>query len=263
MKAVILIPWRSDGGGRRDQLWDFTRDWLLDHHPDYTIITNDSGDGAFNRGRAINNAAAEVDWDVAIVHDADNIADPNQVRQAVARAHETGKTIFPYETYMYLDEHSTNRLMSGDSTFLAPSPRTDLVSRPWARHSPFEYTVRRFHYSGIQVIPRQGWEQVGGFIEMDGWGGEDAVMKELFETFTAGIEWQNGAALHLWHEPAWLKADRASRRMTRRNCNRMARIQRQKQNQRSLRNLMRKYGHTIPVTDGVKSVESPTLQVAP
>jgi hypothetical protein len=245
MKTAFLVPWRSDGGGRRDQLWDFTREWLLEHHPEYPIITNDSGDGAFNRGRAINGAAAQMEWDVAIVHDADNIVDPEQVREAVARANETGKTIFPFQAYMYLDEHSTSRLMSGDGLFSCPYVR-ELPSLPWARNNPYEHTLRHHHYSGVQVIPRSAWERVGGFIELNGWGAEDASMKVLFETFTEGLEWQRGTALHLWHEPVWSNADRSTRRLVRANLARLRRIQRRSGNQRALRHLMRRYGHIIP-----------------
>jgi hypothetical protein len=273
MKTVILIPWRSDNGGRRDQLWSFTRNWLLDHHLDYTIVTDDSGDGVFNRGRAINNAAAQADWDVAIVHDADNIADPEQIRKAVSRANQTGKTIFPYQAYMYLDEHSTNRLMRGDTLFLCPFPRDEvpplsvLSSRPSRLigrvAGTYNHTLRHHHYSGVEVIPRQAWEQVGGFIEMDGWGAEDASMKVLFETFTAGVEWQHGTALHLWHEPAWLNADRQTRRLTRANHTRLRRIQRRCGNQRSLRDLMRQYGHIVPAGKEVDLNESPALHVRP
>jgi len=247
MRTVILVPWRSDHGGRRDQLWDFTRNWLGEHHPDYAIVTDDSGDGAFNRGRAINNAATQEDWDIAIVHDADNIADPAQIREAVERADQTGKVIFPYQAYMYLDEHSTSRLMRGEGLFLCPFPREDLPTLPWARNTPYEHTLRHRHYSGVQVIPRKAWEQVGGFIEMDGWGAEDASMKVLFETFTAGVEWQRGTALHLWHQPVWSNADRRTRRLARNNHARLRRIQRRCGNQRSLRALMRRYGHIVPV----------------
>lgn len=262
MKTVILIPWRSDNGGRRDQLWDFTRNWLLEHHPDYPLIAEDSGGGVFNRGRAINNAAAQEDWDVAIVHDADNIADPEQIREAVGRADQTGKVIFPHRAYMYLDEHSTSRLMSGEGLFLCPFARDDLPTLPWAHNSPYEHTLRHHHYSGVQVIPRQAWEQVGGFIEMDGWGAEDASMKVLFETFTAGVEWTQGTALHLWHQPAWLKADRRTRRMARTNTARLRRIQRRRGNQRSLRELMRRYGHIIPVNANSRSATSSLLDTA-
>jgi Glycosyl transferase family 2 len=243
MKTVVLIPWRSDNGGRRDQLWDFTRNWLDDNHPDFTIITHDSGEGPFNRGRAINNAAAREDWDVAIVHDADNIADPEQVKLATERADRTGMTVFPFQAYMYLDEHSTTRLMSGEQMFLCPYPREDL-KLPWVK--PYEHTLRHRHYSGVQVIPRLAWEQVGGFIEMDGWGAEDASMKVLFDTFSAGVDWQQGTALHLWHEPAWRSNDRKARRLSHANHVRLRRIKRRRGNPRSLRELMREYGHIVP-----------------
>ena len=59
MRTVILVPYRSDGD-RRDQLWDFTRNWLQRHHPDYPIYLGPSPDGPFNRSAAINQAARDA-----------------------------------------------------------------------------------------------------------------------------------------------------------------------------------------------------------
>lgn len=185
IRTVVLVPRRLDHG-RRDELWAWVRNWLTEHHPDYPICEGASPDGPFNRGAAINDAARKAgDWDVAIVSDADNIADPQTLERAVERAYLNGGCVFPFETYVYLDEFSSDRLMNENNWFVAPLPPR------WA--------ITREHRSGIQCLSRTAYEQVGGFIELAGWGYEDCVTAWMLNIFTNGIEHLGGGAYHLWH----------------------------------------------------------------
>jgi hypothetical protein len=185
MRVVLLVPYRSDHG-RRDELWKFTRSWLEEHHGGWEIFEGVSPRGPFNRGAAINDAARKAgDWDVAVVSDADNLADAINVHWAVGRAYQTGGCVFPFDTYLYLDEPSTHRLMTGGSWFFAP------IQQPWG--------VIRKHGSGIQALSRHAYDLVGGFPELEGWGHEDVMMNVLVETFTPGIGHLPGAAYHLYH----------------------------------------------------------------
>jgi hypothetical protein len=237
MKVAFLVPWRTDNGGRRDHLWDFTSAWMHTRYPVWRIHTADSDEGPFNRGQAINRAAADAgQWDIAIIHDADNICDPLQLAKGIQWAENTGVTVFPYEAYMYLDEHSTNRIMKHDPWFACP----------WRRDDNYEHTLRHHHYSGIQIITRQTWEKVGGFIELKGWGAEDAIMKELFDVYANGCGWQHGVAYHLWHEPVWKHGDQEIRRMSTANHTRLGNIQRRRHNPIALRAYLHSIGHTIP-----------------
>jgi hypothetical protein len=194
VRVVILVPYRGDNGGRRDRLWGFTQEWLKDHHCLWPIYFGHSPEGPFNRGAAINDAARKAgEWDVAVVHDADNIADPLMLCKAVERAHEIKGCVYPYETYIYLDEFSTNRLIEHDNWFLAPEHRTPNGGYLW--------TVCNKHTSGIQAISREAYDKIGGFVELTGWGHEDWVTAILLETFvTASLEHMDGAAYHLYHD---------------------------------------------------------------
>lgn len=191
VNAVFAIPYR-ESDARRRELFEFVRSWLDDHHPQWPLWAGASPDGPFNRGAAINDAArnADDDWEVLIVHDADNICDPYTLRRAVHLADVTGKVYFPFETYTYLDQFTSDRLMDQGNWFIAPELHP---------HQVFRTTVRHKHYSGIQVIPRRTYEAVGGYIELTGWGAEDAIMNTVFETFGPGVEWLPGGAFHLWH----------------------------------------------------------------
>lgn len=239
-KVIVAVPWRSDGGGRRAELWKFTRAWIEKHH-DYRIITSDCDPGPFNRGQAINRAAAEGgDWDVLIVWDADNIADPMQVEAAVQRAQRTQTVVMPYEVYVYLDEYSSDRLMAnnGQFTFLAP-----LVGSPTCCNSRdhwYNHSVLHHHHSGVQIFPRRAFEQVGGFIEFTGWGYEDSVMSLVLRVFDNGITWLEGSALHLFHEHAFHD------KLSPINHTRWRAMNSYAVNPRRLRQLLADEGHVMP-----------------
>lgn len=193
MRVAIAVPWRSDGG-RRDQLWTVCRKWLEQHHAEFAIYEGVSPEGLFDRGAAINDAARRAgDWDVALVADADVIAHPATVEQAITIAHETGCVVFPFETTIYLDGPSTDALIYDDNWFVVPYRGT----------RGYGETVKWHHYSSIQAVPRSAWDAVGGFISLAGWGAEDAVMVQLFEIYGNGVQWLHGSAFHLWHEPLW------------------------------------------------------------
>jgi hypothetical protein len=184
--VVILMPFRSDEG-RRHELMSFTRDWLRRRHPRWQLVLGESPDGPFNRGAAINDAARKAyqDWTVAVVHDSDNISDPATLERAVERAYEKQGCVFPFETYFYLDEYTSDRLMNEGNFFVSP------IRQPWG--------MSREHCSGIQAISRVAYDQVGGFPELEGWGSEDWVMNIMLKAFTSGTEHLPGSALHLYH----------------------------------------------------------------
>jgi hypothetical protein len=193
VNAAFAIPYRETDE-RRAELSAYVLAWIHGHHPEWPTHEGESPAGPFNRGAAINDAARKAgDWDALIVHDADNICDPETLRWAVRMAIATGKVYYPFETYTYLDKFTSDRLMHKGNWFIAPELHPQHV---------FQTTVRRKHYSGIQVIPRQTYESAGGYIELTGWGAEDAIMNTIFETFGPGVEWLSGGAFHLWHH-AW------------------------------------------------------------
>ena len=193
MKVVFLVPYRSDNGGRRDELYAFTRGWLEVHHPNIPIVLGESPEGPFNRGRAINDAARKADddefWDVAIVHDADNICDPSALERAIIQAHATNGVVFPFSDYLYLDRFSSDRLMNASVFFVAPEQRI----------GGFTGVVHE-HTSGIQVFSRGAWDKIGGYVELSGWGFEDNCTGILIKTFVGPIQHLEGGAYHLHHE---------------------------------------------------------------
>lgn len=192
-RVVFVVPWRTDSG-RREELWKFTRTWLERNHPKYEIITADCDDGPFNRGQAINRAAkAAGKWDVMVISDTDNVADPAILEEAIATAAKTGQVVMPYEVYIYMDEYSSDQFMATGSPFHAALNHK----------SNYAHSVLWHHHSGVQVFPRAAWDKTGGFVELPGWGYEDSMMADIIRTFTEGMTWLRGSALHMWHEPGF------------------------------------------------------------
>src|SRR4051812_19986506 len=119
LKVSLLVPFRSDSG-RRDRLWEFVSAWLGTYHPDWEVLMGFSPKGPFNRGAAINRSAAASGADVFVIHDADNICDPATLRSAALTAHSRGGCVWPFSTYIYCDQPTSDRLIDTGNMFVAP-----------------------------------------------------------------------------------------------------------------------------------------------
>src|SRR4249920_3510275 len=109
----LLVPWRSDGGGWRDQLWDFTRKRWRATFPSLDVVEGESPSGPFNRSAAINDAASIGDWQTAIVIDADVVIDPAQFLAGIALAEQFKVVVLPYTQFRGLTPHMTHRALGG------------------------------------------------------------------------------------------------------------------------------------------------------
>lgn len=189
MRAVCLVPRRSDGGGRRDALWAFVRARWEREHPDVEIFegTHD-GPGPFNRSLAINRAAALAgDWDVAVISDSDSFADATQVRAAIAGAW-TGPCEFwlSYDVFNYLTRKMSDRIMAGYDGW-------------WGANNGIEFPMTGTCSSSV-IVTRRLWDAVGGFDEgFKGWGFEDVAFSLACQTFGDGVQRIAGPVWHLHH----------------------------------------------------------------
>jgi len=188
MTTVVLVPYRGDNGGRRDQLWAYTRKWF-DQHLNWQIRVGESPPGPFNRSAAINRAA-DGDWDVAIIHDADTIVPAHQLECAVDTAAHTGRLTFAFTSVVELSEGCTDHLLASNSTDLDHLVIDRLRTEPLATQS------------SAVVVPRPLWRRLGGFDErFVGWSAEDNAFCRA-ATIIGGIPQRiPGHAFHLWHPP--------------------------------------------------------------
>lgn len=192
-RTVVLVPRRGDGG-RRDALWAWLRDRWAATHPDWDVYEGtDNGAGHFNRSAAINDAARQAgDWDVALIADADSFVARHQAETATLLAGCTGRVVFAFERFQYLNERMSDRVMDGYDGDWLPG---------------VEWTVAG-SCSSMVAVSHGLWLRAGGFDEgFEGWGFEDVAFSLVCQSLTGGMHRVAGDVWHLWHPPAPGTAD--------------------------------------------------------
>lgn len=204
VRTVLLVPRREDNG-RRDEIWAWVRQWLINHHPDWPIFEGvDEVNDVFSMSLARNDAARKAgNWDVAVLVDSDTIAHPNAVQQAAWKAHKTRKLWVAGDVRMRMDRVSSDRILGGGLWF--PRPEGD-------RH-PKGNVLDDMCYgepsSGVIAVGRPLWDATGGYLEsLQGWGWEDLLFITQCYVVGRGMDWvRNSPILHFWHPRTPLSAD--------------------------------------------------------
>lgn len=190
MTVIVVVPFRPDGG-HRDALWRRLRDTYWRRQ--YVVLQGAHTDGPFNRSAAVNIAAASCDWSLMVVADADTWVPPDQLRDALALAEDSGRLVAAFDMVIELDWPTTEKILCGDlsladsGAFASERLRTkDLETQ-----------------SSMLVVPRALWDSVGGFDErFCGWGGEDNAFWRACDILGGQPHRIAGPAFHLWHPPA-------------------------------------------------------------
>lgn len=196
MKVVILVARRA-GVEDRDRLWEFTRSWWENDHPDWPIIEGHHNEGPFNRSAAINLAARQAgQWDVAVVIDADVLVDPHLVRSTVDVAAGTNTLAIASPERWMLSQEGTAKILDG-------------FTGNWDGFVRQRYGTRD-DKSGAQcscciAVSRSLWDSVGGFDELHvGYGWEDVSFRNACESISgkATIWLAPHPIWHLHHKPS-------------------------------------------------------------
>jgi GT2 family glycosyltransferase len=180
--TVILVPWRADGG-ERERLWTYCRGWWGRTFDAPIFEGVHEGPDLFNRAIALNRAAkAAGDWKVAVIIDADTLADPVRVQEAVNRAALTGQMVLPYDDRRELEPGETELVMHG-------APLLAAMGRDFGPA-----------VSGVVAVNRRLWDVVGGFDEsFVGWGAEDNDFADACRRTGGEIVRLPGPVWHLHH----------------------------------------------------------------
>ncbi len=195
--VAVVVPFGSMGCTWRDRNYQHIRTWIAKHHPDWPVFLGTSDRKPFSPAQARNNGAARAgNWDVVVFWDADTLAHPDAVREAVRKAHAKPLMMLAGDSHIYTDELSADRYLATGLMF--PKPRG-------ANNSPFgKQGIYRRPCSGIVAVGRQLWDATGGYI--DSLGGEDSHEDLAFfqqcQIFGNGVQWCAGIQVHLWHPPA-------------------------------------------------------------
>jgi hypothetical protein len=189
MSFAICVPYRSDGGGVRDDLWKFARSWWEGHFPECSIITADTGDEQFCRARSVNKAVAEAQlrgWSGAfVIADADTVMlDSTYVQESVDLANAQRSLVFSHQYRWMLGHLDTASVLSHQCM----SPIID-----------HETTHHENTWSGVFAVNPGLWADVGGFDHrFQGWGFED--LSFVYACGTLGtVERVGGTCTHLCH----------------------------------------------------------------
>lgn len=188
MRVVVLAPWRP-GPEDRARLWDFAKAWWTNDHPDWDIYEAPGPvTGPFNRGAAINEAAANAgDWDVAVIIDTDTLVNPDAARTAATIAAATGAMVVAGDERVMLSREGTRKVLDG-------------YRGNWRVRGMHE-RVYTDGCSSCVAVSRKLWDQVGGFDPLFvGWGFEDIAFRIACETLSGQHMVKLSSELfHLWH----------------------------------------------------------------
>jgi len=181
---------------------------MQEFHPDYHIFEGTDDGEVFSMAKARNNAARAAsewtNWDVAIVLDADTIAQPDILNKAVRRAALSTNLVVAGDVRMCMDKYSTDATLATDVPWF---PRPDgRLAKTGTGASDNIYAEPS---SGVMCVSRELWQRTGGYVEgLRGWGYEDLVFMAQCNIFGDGTVWMpDGILYHLWHERSRITDD--------------------------------------------------------
>lgn len=187
-RVALLVPFSSDDPSR-NRIWLHIKKWLEDSLKMPIVVGEHFPEtpADYNLSFARNDASFKAgDWDVAIIHDADTLINPQQILDGVKLAYETGAVTYPFTERWELDFAGTEKLLKDDSS-------------DWAKH--LKKYSRNQPLGGCMIVRRDLWELVRGFdTGFVGWGHEDGGFAMACETLSGKkLKRIKGNSLHLEH----------------------------------------------------------------
>lgn len=182
----VLMPWRESSPERR-RVFEWVTARLSFLLPGHQLCLGDSGHDQFNRGASINRAFEEATGDMLLISDADTVFNYFTVETAIDLAAERS-WVLPYTEYLNLDAETTQRL-------LGSVPDVDIDEAKVGTDHRLTDSV-----SGLIVLSRPAFEQVGGFDEkFRSWGYEDRAFESAANTLVGPCSRLIDCCFHLDH----------------------------------------------------------------
>jgi hypothetical protein len=182
VSVAVLIPWRDVQCKHRERALTWVVAQLAQHG--WPVVIGHHETGAWCKALAVNDALAQTDAEVLVVHDADVLTDG--LSEAVLRVQEGARWAIPHQQVCRLTEASTGLFMAGE-------PVADLKLS--------ERAYSGVEGGGITVLRREVYESCPLDPRFLGWGGEDESHAFALRRLH-GAPWRGRAPLaHLWHPP--------------------------------------------------------------
>jgi hypothetical protein len=209
----ILIPFRCIGlrnnNGRllgEERLKNV--EWLLRYWeaqlPGAEIIigSDPDYDKTFSKSVAVNDAARRAKGDVFVIVDGDGFIAVESVLHCVKeirKARKKGRNLWfvPYRQFYRLTEEASRLLLA--SSPADPYPFSEPVESEFTLKDN-DPKIGHWYGAMIQIMPREAFEQVGGWDErFRGWGGEYHAAMRAMDTLYWLHKTLPGQVLHVWH----------------------------------------------------------------
>lgn len=203
----VVVPYRGDNGGPRDQAWDYVQRWWAEECPDWQLVVGylDPAE-PWVKARAVADGLRDATRDMLVIADADVVADRGTVRAAadsvavqIARGDRSGWAM-PHTRVRRLTRDATEAVLGGGPL---PDP-LEAIAPPvgrWRGGGPVAEAHRGMAGGGMVVLPRASYERVPMDPRFVEWGQEDAAFGLALSTLL-GPPRRGGTGLwHLWHPP--------------------------------------------------------------
>ena len=205
----ILVPFHCpDASNQRAKNWRWLKKYWKAQLPGAEIIMGEDKESIrrpsipFSKSVAVNNAAKKATGDVFVIVDADGYISAQSIilcasRIRRARDREQKLWFIPYRQFYRLTKEAAKRVLDSD-----PAKPYHYPTPPGAKHVQNDSGSRYGHWwgAGIQIMPREAFEEVGGWDErFRGWGGEDHAAMQAMDTLYWRHKTLPGQHLHIWH----------------------------------------------------------------
>ncbi len=203
----IVIPFRSPSVmDERVRNIEWLKTYWRTHLPGAEVIVGEDPDRgrAFSKSVAVNHGIARSKGDILVIVDADGYLPADAVlycADEIRNARKRGRALWfiPYRKFYRLSNEATLRLLSSDTR--TPYVYPEVVSPSDVLNLEDANPDIAHRYGAlIQILPREAFEQVGGWDErFCGWGGEDHAAMRATDTLYGPHKTLPGRVFHLWH----------------------------------------------------------------
>lgn len=204
----IIVPFHcTDPEDQRAKNWKWLHEYWRCKLPGAEIIVGHDRRAEeeglpFSKSTAVNHAVERSHGDILVIVDADGYIEVEQVLHCahkIREARERGHRLWyvPYRQFYRLTQEAAWKLLHSSPChpykFSHPPAKCDIQSTDGSQHG-------HWYGAGIQIMPREAFDEVGGWDErFRGWGGEDHAAMRAMDTLYWRHKTLPGQFLHVWH----------------------------------------------------------------